>query len=121
MDAVRRGKKGLTDPLVQVALREFLAGLSRLYAGMPPDLVAYGSYARNEATEDSDLDLLLVYSRPVNPSLEIRHLVSLLADLNLRYGVLFSVLPVSADAYQQAQGPFWRNLRREGVPIRVNE
>ena len=114
---MRARAKRLTDEIAQAALRDFRAGLKDLYGTMPPDLVVYGSYARDEATEDSDLDLLLVYSTPVNASLEIKRLVSLLADINLRYGMLLSVLPVSAAAYRESQGPFWRNVRREGVPV----
>ncbi len=114
---MRVSAKGLTDEIAQAALRDFQAGLKDLYDGAPPDLVVYGSYAREEATEDSDLDVLLVYSRPVDASLEIKRLVALLADLNLRYGVLLSVLPVSMTAYRESQGPFWRNVRREGIPV----
>ena len=79
--------------------------------------MAFGSYARGEATQESDVDLLLLYAYPVNPSQEISQLVSLLADLNLRYGLLISVLPMSDREYREAEGPFWRNVRREGVAI----
>lgn len=108
---------GLDDDLARLTLRDFQAGLASLYGTEAPTIVAYGSYARHEATEDSDLDLLLVFARPVTSSEEIRQVAPLLAELNLRYGMLLSVLPVSRDEYQEGEGPFWRNVRREGVPI----
>ncbi len=110
----------LKDELVQLTLRDFQAGLQLLYPKAPPDIIVYGSFARGEATEDSDLDLLLLYSRPVDTSREIMHLASLLADLNLRYGMLISVLPVSMSDYKRAEGPFWRNVRREGMAINAS-
>ncbi len=51
----------------------------------------------------------------MNPSQEIRRVVPLLAELNLRYGMLLSVLPQSSAEYEEGEGPFWRNVRREGV------
>ncbi len=107
----------LDDDLVRLTLRDFQAGLVSVYGSEAPDVVVYGSYARGEATEDSDLDLVLVFTRPVNPSEEIRQIVPLLADLNLRYGMLLSVLPVSREEYREGEGPFWRNVRREGVQL----
>jgi uncharacterized protein len=109
--------KQLEDRPVRLALRELKVGLLGLYGSYPPRLVAYGSYARDEATEDSDLDLLLLYSRPVNPSHEIARIVPLLAALHLQYGLLISVLPVSERDYRESEGPFWRNVRQEGVAI----
>jgi hypothetical protein len=40
-----------------------------------------------------------------------------LADLNLDYDLLISVLSVAETAYQTATGPFWRNVRREAVML----
>lgn len=109
--------KRLEDRPVRQALRELEAGLLDLYSSYPPRLVVYGSYARDEATQDSDLDLLLLYSHPVNASLEIGRIVPLLAELNLRYGLLISVLPVSEHDYREGKRPFLRNVRQEGVAI----
>ncbi len=59
--------------------------------------------------------MLLLYPGAVATGQEITRLGSVLADLNLRFGVLISVLPISAADYGKAVGPFWQNVRREGV------
>jgi hypothetical protein len=41
----------------------------------------------------------------------------ILAKINLRYGELVSVLPVSAKDYQVRNTPFWVNIRQEVVSI----
>jgi len=117
MNTQTRTLRQLEDGSVRLALDELEAGLQELYGSHSPGLVIYGSYARDEATEESDLDLLLLYPYPVNASREIARVVPLLAELNLRYGLLVSVLPVSEHDYRERQSPFWRNVRQEGVAI----
>jgi len=63
------------------------------------------------------MDVLLLYPHEVRPGVEIEHLQGILADLNLRYTVLVSVLPASEAQYRQSQQAFWRNVRREGVRL----
>lgn len=91
--------------------------LEVLYGESAPRLIVYGSEAREEARRDSDVDLLLIYPHAVNRGEEIRRLAPLLADLNLAHGLLISVIPVAEVEYQMATGPFWNNIRREGVDI----
>jgi predicted nucleotidyltransferase len=100
---------------VRGALRDLRISLRRMYGQQVPALLLYGSYARGEAEEASDVDVMLIYPVEVPPGHEINRLGSILADLNLRYQVLISVLPVSEQAYQSSSGIFWKNIRQEGV------
>jgi uncharacterized protein len=106
------------NPIVAKTLREFWVGLRAIYQQNVPRIILYGSYARNEATEDSDLDLLLIFPQNnIRPGTEIDRLSLLLADLNLRYQVLVSIYPVAKQQYQKAVGPFWNNIQRDGIEI----
>lgn len=100
---------------VRKALRDLRISLRRLYGKQAPSVMLYGSYARGEAAEGSDVDVLLIYPAVVPPGHEINRLGAILAELNLHYQVLISVLPVSEQAYQNSTGIFWRNIRQEGV------
>ncbi|MEX2165107.1 MAG: hypothetical protein WD823_12815 [Sulfuricaulis sp.] len=75
----------------------------------------YGSEARREARPDLDVDLLLVLRDANRPSCEIDRIAGILAGFNIRYGILLSVLPVAENTLKTAEGPFWRNVRREGI------
>lgn len=101
----------------KAALVELEAGLKKLYGSNAPLLLVYGSYARREAHPDSDIDVLLVYSNDIRPGEEIHRVSALLADLNLRYQVLVSVLPASENQYHSLESSFWENIRREGRTI----
>lgn len=102
---------------MQAALTRLHVHLQALYGPDAPRLVLYGSEARGEARATSDVDVLLIYQHPINRGEEIRRLGSVLADLNLDYNLLISVLPIAETEYQTATGPFWINVRREGVTL----
>ena len=95
-------------------LQELVATLRARYGDRYRGLWVYGSEARGEAHPDSDVDLLLILRDANRPTREIDRIADILADFNLRYGVLLSVLPVDENTLKTSEGPFWRNLRREG-------
>lgn len=111
---MRVGRKAIRPESLSI-LRELAAALRARYQGRFLDLVVYGSEARGEAGPHSDIDVLLILSDADKPSKEVDRIADILADLNLRYGVLLSVLPVAQETFDKAEGPFWRNVRREGI------
>jgi predicted nucleotidyltransferase len=102
---------------LRTVLQEFRAGLQKLYGKNAPAILLYGSYARGQAHDDSDIDILLIYTNDIYPGEEIQRISVVLADLNLRYGVLISVLPATEGEYRNSTEMFWRNVRRERIPI----
>ncbi len=99
------------------ALRDLQAALRRLYGLRAPTLLLYGSYAREEASDASDVDVLLLYPDRVSAGSEIQRLGATLADLNLRYQVLISVLPAHQQDLQTGKSAFWDNIRREAIVL----
>lgn len=57
--------------------------------------MVYGSYERGEASTDSDVDVVLLYSKEVQPGKEIHHRREIISALIQRYA-LISILPISA-------------------------
>src|SRR5688572_19601727 len=83
-----------------VLLRRLDSDLAALYAERYGGLILYGSYARGEADEGSDVDLLLLLEGEVNPVRELRRAQEVKWPLGLEAGYTVSLLPVSVDDYE---------------------
>jgi predicted nucleotidyltransferase len=105
----------LTD--IDEILKNLKAGVVWLYGNRLKNLVLYGSWARKQATQNSDIDLAIVLQGNVVVGKEIDRLIDLITEINLKYGVLLSVYPVSEKDYASVNSPLLLNLRREGVLV----
>lgn len=99
------------------AIRDFVRQIQTLYGDRLRRVLLYGSCARNEATAESDIDLAVVLAGDVVPGREIDRMIDIITNINLEYGVLLSVYPVSEDNYLHTNSPLLINLRREGIPV----
>ncbi len=99
-----------------VILNEFKRELRSLYGERLKDVILFGSYARGEAHAGSDIDVMVVLRGDVAPGREIDYMIDVITELNLKYSVLLSVVPVAEDKYLRRNSPLLLNVRREGVP-----
>ncbi|MBI5886716.1 MAG: nucleotidyltransferase domain-containing protein [Deltaproteobacteria bacterium] len=104
------GRKDIED-----ILHELKEGLEVLYGDRLVSVILYGSYARGEATADSDIDVAVVLKGEVAPGMEIDRMLDVTTDLSLEYNTLVGVIPVSVDALEKRNSPLLMNLRREGI------
>ena len=100
---------------INTIIEELKRELNKIYGSRLVKLVLYGSAARGDSGPHSDIDIILVLKDLRSSSKEIDRISDILADMNMRYGVLVSVLPVDSDYYSKAEGPFWRNVQKEGI------
>jgi predicted nucleotidyltransferase len=96
-------------------IRELDGGLRELYGRRHRGLVLYGSHARREADEGSDVDLLLLLEGQVQIGREIRRSSDLVASLSLESGCVLSLIPVNVEDYRYSSEPYLVNARREGA------
>ncbi len=101
---------------IREVLREFREEVEKLYGMRLKGIILYGSWARGDATEDSDIDVLIVLGRKVIPGEEIDRMIDIITEINLKYRELISVYPVSQENYSTINSPLLINVRREGVP-----
>lgn len=83
------------------------------------NIVLFGSVARGEADVESDIDLLVLTTRPV--SYQERHqITATITDINLEYETNFSSIVVDRTAWESgpiSHLPIKANIEREGVPV----
>ena len=96
---------------------EFVRKIRLLYGDRLKRILMYGSCARNEATAESDIDLAVVLAGDVVPGKEIDRMIDIITDINLEYGVLLSVYPVSEENYRSMNSPLLMNIRKEGTVV----
>lgn len=78
-------------------------------------VLLYGSEARNEAREDSDVDLMVLLADPVRLGRDLDAIVEALYPVQLEIDAPIHATPVSADTFEAGEWSLYRNARREGV------
>ena len=80
--------------------------------------VLFGSYARGEATEESDVDVLVVLRGEVDSWEEGKPLSEIEVDLMFEYGRVLSVVVVDELIWDR-RWAFIQNVQEDGVPLLV--
>jgi predicted nucleotidyltransferase len=101
--------------IIKEILDEFRKKIENIYGNKLMDIILFGSWARGEATEKSDIDLLIIIKGKIIPGKEIDRMIDIITEINLQYSILISVVPVSEEDYNTINSPFLINVRREGI------
>lgn len=96
-------------------LRGIKERLQRAYGDRLRGIVLYGSEARGEADEDSDIDLLVLLDGPVEDWEDISTTVDALYDIQLEVIRPISALPVDFKDFEAGNHVIYRNVKKEGI------
>ncbi len=107
----------MTEAKLQKLLAEIKFELQQLYGEQLVAVILYGSYARGEAGPHSDLDVAFVLKHFDHEFAEINRTGEMAARLSLEYDVTTALIPLREKQWREKQGPFYQNLRREGIAI----
>ncbi len=103
------------DERIKFLINQIKAHLIKIYGERIKKVILYGSYVRGEATIDSDVDILVLVDRSLNP-FEVRESISdLLFDILLEEGELISVIAVPEHLFENYNSPFMLNVKKEGL------
>jgi predicted nucleotidyltransferase len=76
--------------------------------------VLYGSRARGEAVEGSDIDTLVVLDRCDDFWAEFDRIKAIATEVSIEHDAVISALPVGRHDFDLGQRPLLMNARREG-------
>ena len=97
---------------VKQALDEFVSILKDKYGDRIKKVILFGSYARGEADEESDLDVLVV------GDVDFNEVIDLTVKIMLKHGVLISVIVEDEEEFEKKKDySFHRTVLSEGVVI----
>lgn len=104
------------SPKIQRLLAELKKGLTELYGTRLKGVYLFGSYARGDYNNNSDLDVMIVLDNYTSYWDELVYSVELASDLSLEYNVTISRMIMTEDQWKKGDLPILRNIRAEGVP-----
>ena len=105
------------SPNQSKALDEIVQGIKRDFS--IEAVVLYGSAARGEAGEESDIDLLIITSQPLERT-DRHRITDLIFEVNLRHGTNFSSLVVDKESWETGVYsvlPIHHNIERDGLQV----
>jgi len=100
-----------------IILRELYDALHTRYGDRMVKLVLFGSHARDDVDEGSDIDILLVLRGTISPGEEISRTIDIVTELSLKYDTVLSLVYIDEHSFNHRNGPLLRNIRREGIPV----
>ena len=101
---------------LSAVLAELRRGLEAIYGDRLVKMILFGSQARGEAEDGSDIDVLVVVRGGESTEEKERRRQGI-ADLCLAQEVVIACLVMEEERFLHRQGPLLRNVRREGVPV----
>ncbi len=107
----------MTTTVIPPVLKTLKAYLLEEYQDRLDRVILFGSQARQQATPDFDLDVLIVLNDPVNPSQELCRTSQFIAELCLEHNLLISRLFLSRSRFETENSPLLRNIRQEGIAL----
>ena len=100
---------------IKTIVTEFRQRLQQLYGDRLEQVILFGSQARGDAVEGSDIDVMIVLQGEVNVGDEITRTSQICSDLSLAYDVALSRIFTSAERFAHERNPLFVNVHREGV------
>ncbi len=99
-----------------VLLDEMSAKIQEVYGGALEKIMLYGSYARGDETQESDVDIALIIDGKISETLHDR-LIDIVMDYELELGTVLSVVPIDSIEFEAWKhvSPFYKNVEKEGI------
>lgn len=99
-------------------ITDFKKAVSKLYGDRLAEIILYGSYARGDFHEESDIDFLVVLNdAEINPFREIDRMNDTVFGLVLKYNTLISFQPTTKYKLEHSKMPVYHFIKKEGKGI----
>jgi len=110
---VKRGNLKKIKPI----LKEVKETLQQVYKDRLKGIILYGSYARGDATEESDIDLIVLLDNVKDANKEIGKCFKSISEIELRYDTLISIISFRTVDFRIRRLPIILNAKREGINV----
>lgn len=107
---------------LDIISKKIAAVYQKVYGKSLVKVILYGSYARGDFNNDSDIDMVaIVQGKRINLQEQLKQVWDESAELELEYGTILSPTVIPYDEFEQYKEdlPYYRNIANEGVTIHV--
>lgn len=98
-------------------LRQIKERIRDVYGDRLQGIILYGSEARDENDEESDIDLMVLLHGPVSFGKDLRTIIDTLYPLQLEVLRPLHAIPVDVNVYEAQEYGLYRNAKKEGIFI----
>lgn len=108
-------KKPLTSDPIKDIIKELKSGLEKKYGSQLKSILLFGSYARGEETEDSDIDIAVILEDFDHACTEIERTGDIVSSLSLKFDTLIALVPIKEKDWLERKTTLISNIKRDGV------
>jgi predicted nucleotidyltransferase len=102
---------------IKPILDEVKTILKKIYGDKLKAIILYGSYARGDSTEGSDIDIIILLENMTEPIAEREKYFDAIWKLDLKYDTLISIIPFKEEEFRKRRLPIILNAKREGITV----
>ena len=102
---------------IKEILTEYQEKLKEVLGDSLEAIMLYGSQARGDAEDESDIDVLCVMKKSLNYGELIDKTSQVTVELSMKHGVTLSRAFVTSADFKNRKAPFLMNVRREGFAV----
>ena len=109
-------KTGTESPIKDI-IRELKEGLQKKYGNKLKSIMLFGSYARGEQRNDSDIDVAIILEDFSNACSEIERTGEIVSSLSLKFDTLISLVPIKENDWLKRKTALILNIKRDGIAV----
>ena len=99
-------------------IAQFKSVLQQLYGERLSKVILFGSYARGEANDDSDIDFLIVLKdKDISVFKEIEMINNKVYNIILESGKMISFIPTTEEKFENSPNHFYTLVKQEGTTL----
>ena len=113
-----RAGERIERKILMESISEMISKLSVIYGSLMYKAILYGSYARGEETDESDVDIAIILLE--KPDRETaKRMIDCVASYELRCDKVLSVIDIDYEKFNKWKNtlPFYRNILRDGIVL----